>query len=94
MKVSEIGLKEIKDYLRITENDEDTFIQTIILASKAFIRSYTGLNENQIDNKEDLAIVLYVLCSEMYDNRQYTADKDKVNIIVKTILDMHSINLL
>lgn len=94
MKVSEIGLKEIKDYLRITENDEDTFIQTIILASKAFIRSYTGLNENQMDSKEDLAIVLYVLCSEMYDNRQYTADKDKVNIIVKTILDMHSINLL
>lgn len=94
MKVSEITVENIKEYIKIDNDQEDVFLQSILAGSKAYIKSYTGLDDIGVDTKEDLSLVVYVLCSEMYDNRQYTVDKDKVNPIIQSILDMHSINLL
>ena len=94
MKVSEITLENLKEYMRVDVNDEDTFIGSVLIGAKAYIKGYTGLDDVGIDEKEDLSLVVYVLCSEMYDNRQYTVDKVTINPIIKSILDMHSINLL
>ena len=94
MKISEVTLEDIKDYIRVDSDDEDKFLNSILIGSKAYIKSYTGLDLNKMDEKEDLSIVLFILCSELYDNRQYTVDKSNVNPIVQSILDMHSINLL
>lgn len=94
MKVSEITLENLKEYMRVDVNDEDTFIESVLIGAKAYIKGYTGLDYVGIDEKEDLSLVVYVLCSEMYDNRQYTVDKVTINPIIKSILDMHSINLL
>ena len=94
MKASEITLESLKEYMRVDSDDEDTFITSILSGAKAYIKGYTGLDDVAIDEKEDLSLVVYVLCSEMYDNRQYTVDKATINPIIKSILDMHSINLL
>lgn len=94
MKISETTLENIKEYMRIDSDDEDVFLETVLLGSKSFIKFYTGLDDKKIDEKEDLVLPLFVLCAEMYDNRQYTVDKGTLNPIVKSILDMHSINLL
>lgn len=94
MKVSEVTGEEIKSYLRITDNSEDETIEVILMAVKAYVKSYTGLTQEIIDSKEDITIAIYVLCAEMYENRLYTVENNKVNVVVKSILDMHSINLL
>lgn len=94
MKVSEMTVEHLKNYMRVDTNNDDTFIETILVGTKAYIKGYTGLDDVGIDLKEDLSLVIYVLCSEMYDNRQYTVDKGTINPIIKSILDMHSINLL
>lgn len=94
MKVSEVTIENIKSYIKIDNTDEDIFISSILSGAKAYIKSYTGLDDAGVDLKEDLSLVVYVLCSEMYDNRQYTVDKGTINPIIKSILDMHSINLL
>lgn len=94
MKVSEITAENLKQYMRVDTNDEDSFIETILVGAKAYIKGYTGLEDTTIEEKEDLSLVIYVLCSEMYDNRQYTVEKATINPIIKSILDMHSINLL
>lgn len=94
MKVSEITLDDIKNYIRIDSDNEDVFLNAVLLGSKSFIKSYTGLDDEKIDEKEELVLSLFVLCAEMYDNRQYTVDKSTLNPIAKSILDMHSINLL
>lgn len=94
MKVSEITIEHIKSYIRIDNADEDIFIASVLAGAKAYIRAYTGLDDIAIDTKDDLILVVYVLCSEMYDNRQYTVDKGTINPIIQSILDMHSINLL
>lgn len=94
MKVSELTVENIKDYIKVDTDDEDDFIEAALIGSKAYISNYTGLKSGEIEEKEDFTLVVYVLCSEMFDNRQFTVDKDKINPIVKSILDMHSVNLL
>lgn len=94
MKVSEISLETVKDYLKVENDIEDTLIDNILTASKSFIRNYTGLTDTELDDKEDISLVVLVLANEMYSNREYTVDKNTLNPIVVSILNMHSVNLL
>ena len=94
MKVSEISLETVKDYLKVENDIEDGLIDNILTASKSFIRNYTGLTDTELDDKEDISLVVLVLANEMYSNREYTVDKNTLNPIVVSILNMHSVNLL
>lgn len=95
MKVSEITVNDVAEYLRL-EHDEYNEIELVNLlnVSKKFIKSYTGLTDEEIDTHEDFYIVVMVLCQDMYDNRSYYVEKDNLNKVVETILGMHSVNLL
>lgn len=94
MKISDISLETVKDYLKVENDIEDTLIDNILTASKSFIRNYTGLTDTELDDKEDISLVVLVLANEMYSNREYTVDKNTLNPIVVSILNMHSVNLL
>lgn len=95
MKLSEIKVTDIADYLRLETGEyKTTELQTILDGSKAFIRSYTGLKDEEIDKHEDMVIVVFILCQDMYDNRSLYIDKNNLNKVVETILGMHCINLL
>lgn len=95
-KVSDITVTDVTDYLRIPEvTAEDTALLTTALnVAKEFVKSYTGLDDEGMDAHEDLVIVIYVLCSSMYDNRAYYVDKSNLNNVVESILNLHSTNLL
>lgn len=93
MKLSTIQANRVREYMRL--EDDDSLIELVIMpAAKSFIKSYTGLSDEAMDEVESLTIAFLVLCDEMYDNRTYTVDKDTLNPTVKTILDMYSVNLL
>jgi hypothetical protein len=96
VKVSDITVTDVTDYLRIPEvTDEITSLLTTALnVAKQFVMSYTGLDAEGMDAHEDLVIVIYVLCSSMYDNRAYYVDKSNLNNVVESILNLHSTNLL
>lgn len=95
MKVSEIQVSDIASYLKLNEGEyTEKEIKDLINISKAFIRSYTGLDDEQIEAHEDFAIVVYVLCEDMYDNRTLYVDNRNLNRVVETILGMHRVNLL
>lgn len=95
MKVSEITVSNVTDYLRLEAGEyEVADIENILTVAKKFIKSYTGLAEDEIDTHEDFYIVIMVLCQDMYDNRSYYVDKNNLNKVVETILGMHSVNLL
>jgi hypothetical protein len=96
MKVSEITVSNVADYLKLSAGEyTDTEIQLLIDASKAFIKSYTGLDDITIDTHADMVIVVYILCQDMYDNRSmYVLEKNKINKVVETILGMYCTNLL
>jgi uncharacterized phage protein (predicted DNA packaging) len=94
MKVSEITIQDLKEYAHVYHFEDDNLFTSILVACKSYIKSYTGLSTELMDTKEDLTIALFVLANEMYGNRIYTVENDKVNTVIKSILDMHSVNLL
>jgi uncharacterized phage protein (predicted DNA packaging) len=94
MKISEISIQEIKDYLHVYHNEDDSLISAILIASKSFVRNYTGLSSEGLDAKDDLSMAVFILASELYDNRVYTVENNNVNPVIQTILNMHSVNLL
>lgn len=93
MKISEMQEVQVADYLRLDDYREEE-IKRLLDTAKAFIRSYTGLTDEEIDTHEDFYIVVLVLCQDMYDNRCMYVDKGNLNKVVETILGMHCVNLL
>lgn len=93
-KVSDITVKNLADYLRLSEitSEDEALLQTLLNISKTFIVKYTG-REN-LDDFPDFVIVVYLLVQDMYDNRTMYVDKGEFNQTVQTILGMHSVNLL
>lgn len=98
MKVSEITTKELLNQIRVMEDELDPgeiiYIEALKKAAVEYVKSYTGLTEEDMDCHEDITIAVLVLFSDMYDNRQMYVVKNQVNRVVDTILGMYSINLL
>lgn len=95
-KVSEVTSTDLAEYLRVGDAtaSEEGLLNTIIGAAESYMRKYTGLTAEQLDESSDLVIALLVLCQDMYDNRALYVDSSNVNQAVQSILDMHSVNLL
>ena len=96
LKVSDITVTDVTDYLRIPEiTDEITsLITTALNVAKQYVMSYTGLDADGMDAHQDLVIVIYVLCQSMYDDRTMYVDKSNINNVVESILNLHCTNLL
>lgn len=93
MIVKEIKAENVARYIHLDDYDESE-IEAILNSAKAFIRSYTGLSDDEINEHEDFYIVTMILCQDMYDNRCLYVDKNNLNKVVDTILGMHCVNLL
>ena len=94
MKISEITVEEVKNYLHVYHDEDDGLISAILIAAKAFVKNYTGISPEKLDISEDLSMAVLILSSELYDNRVYTVENNAVNPVIQALLDMHSVNLL
>ena len=92
MKMSEIKTDDLKKYLRVDGNEDDVFITTVIDAAKQYVRTYTAQEDKFLDEYSDIVMAVFALCADMYDVRQVTIANDKVNPLVKQILDSYSRN--
>lgn len=95
-KVSEITAQSIADYLRLIEptQAELDYLTTIKGVAIDYILKYTGIAEDALDAYNDMVIVVYVLCQDMYDTRALYVDSSNVNRVVENILGLHQRNLL
>lgn len=94
MKVSEMTITAVKEYLRVTNDDEDNTVHLIMDGAKSYIVGYTGLDISTIDKHEDITIAFLSLCSDMFDVRQVSVQNDKINPVVSGILAMYASNYL
>lgn len=97
MKVSEVTNIDLAKYVRLDDASdlELNELERMRSGAVAFIKSYTGLTDEEVDDHEDITQVLFILVADMFDNRNYQMDsKSVVNPAVKSILNMHSVNLL
>ena len=94
MGINDINLDILKQYLKVDNTEDDLILNLILSSAKAYIKSDTGLTEEEINSYEDLTIALLVLCNDMFGNREYTVNNEKINPIIDSILSMHRVNLL
>lgn len=96
-KVSEITAQDVAEYLRIAEltEEDENFITSTISVAIDYILKYTGIEDAQtLDNYNDMVIVVFVLCQDMFDNRAMYVDNSNLNRVVDNILGLHQRNLL
>jgi hypothetical protein len=96
-KVSDITAQDVAEYLRIAELTEDdaNFITSTISVAIDYILKYTGIEDAAtLDTYNDMVIVVFVLCQDMYDTRAMYVDNSNVNRVVENILGLHQRNLL
>ena len=97
MKLSELDLALVKEYLRQDGDEDDRLIIAIIEASKSYICNYTGQGIEQLEEHEDVTIAVLVLIAEFYDNRTINVN-DRLNLRMNTMLEgllgRHSVNLI
>ena len=98
MKVSEVDAKELAEYARLDDPGEIELkeLERMRDSAVAMVTAYTGLSKGELDEHGDITPALFVLVMDMFDNRNLLIDYKSTNLnpAVKTILDMHSVNLL
>lgn len=95
MKISDFSQNDIAEFLRVEpEEVQEYAINNAMEASRAFIKSYTGLTQEEIDAHPDITTAYLVLVQDMYDNRSISSDGKGANPTVTSILNMYARNLL
>ncbi len=93
MTISEIKVETVQAYIRADDEELET-LNILLTASKAAVMSYTGLTVDQLDEHEDLTVAVMLLCADLYDNRQFSVEHNRINPAAKLIMDLYSTNLL
>ena len=65
-------LTEIKFYLRVDFDHDDSLLNTIILAGKEYIINAIGYVDM---SKATFRVLLYTICVDLYERRSYLIDK-------------------
>ena len=97
MKLSEIDVPFVKEYLRQDSDEDDKLIGAILEGAKDYIVKYTGQSIEQLEESEDLVIAVLVLCAEFYDNRTINVNDRlnlRINSILESLIGRYSVNLM
>lgn len=80
-----LGLEEIKEYLRVDSNEDDTLIQLFAEYAKEEIEGATGVKFNENGNSETYNIAMLIIIADRYENRASTDVDFKPNNILSCI---------
>lgn len=94
MKVSEITVETLKNYLRIDGTEDDVLLEALLLGSIDFACGYCGCDEQDLDKWADMPIVIMSIVSDCYEVRQFTTSTITENPIVMRMLSRHCSNFL
>ncbi len=97
MKLSEMDVPFVKEYLRQDGDEDDKLIGAILEGAKDYIVKYTGQSLEQLEDGEDLTIAVLVLCAEFYDNRTISVNDRlnlRVNMMLESLIGRYSMNLV
>jgi uncharacterized phage protein (predicted DNA packaging) len=93
--ITELGVQDVKFYLRIEHNEDDALIGQMVPAARAFIQSYLNKTFAEFEAEggipEEFIIPFYAIIGHWYDNRSIAADAKAYEVLYsfKFILDMH-----
>lgn len=94
MTVAEMTVADVKQYLRVDTNNDDSLLAVILSAAKRFCAQYTGLTVTDLNSYEDMPLAVLAVAADMYEVRQFTLNGTQLNPTTAQILGTYSTNLL
>lgn len=94
MKVSELTLPTIKQYLRVDGNSDDILLEALLDAAIQYCTSYMGCTTEDLNKYDDVTIVVLALISDSYEVRQFTTSTVTLNPVMQGVLDLHCSNFI
>lgn len=94
MKISDINITILKNYLRIDGDDDNELLEHIKNASIDYCLHYTGRTLEELEQYNDIPLAVLCICSDLYECREYTTNNININPAIAQILGSHSNNLL
>lgn len=78
-------LKDVKLWLRIDHDEEDSILQMLIESSKSYYETATGF---KYENKPKINLFCMVLIADWYENRELTGRRvsEKVRFTIQSML--------
>lgn len=93
MKVSEITADTLKEWLGISDGEEEALAAVLSSALKT-AQSFTGLSLEELDEHEEITIAILGICNDYYNGNRPQAANTNMNKMSESILAMHSKNYL
>lgn len=94
MKVSELTLDLVKQYLRIDGDDDNILVNLLLESAKAYASGYMGCTIEDMDQWPDVTIAILAMIADTYEVRQFTTSVVSTSPLILGALDMHCVNLL
>ena len=81
-----VTLQEVKQYLRIDFEDDDTLLLSLISTAKQLVIDVGRMDEERFSENEDVVrIAMFYTVSYLYENRN-TADFSKLTLTLRAML--------
>ena len=81
-----VTLQEVKQYLRIDFEDDDTLLLSLISTAKQLVMDVGRMDEERFSENEDVVrIAMLYTVSYLYENRN-TADFSKLTLTLRAML--------
>lgn len=93
MKFSEIDFVTVKDYLVCATSEDSSEVSIYIAAAKSYVKTYTGLSEEELDQYEYFVMPTLMLVSTFFENKSVEMD-GKLSAIYSNLLNLGKIHSL
>ena len=81
-----VTLQEVKQYLRVDFEDDDTLLLSLISTAKQLIMDVGRMDEERFSENEDMVrTAMFYTVSYLYENRN-TADFSKLTLTLRAML--------
>lgn len=92
--MAEICLDDVKAYLRILDDTEDSQLELMLDSAVEYIVGHTGLNHGIVRTQDDFKTALLIIVSDFYWNRDYQTNNKYNNRLVDNIIENNRTNFL
>lgn len=83
------SLEEIKDIIGVDYSDDDSLIQQIVTSTQIYIDSCCGTAYKENERHVELAKLVFTqICTDLYEERRVTIDKNTRNVFYTTIFSI------
>lgn len=95
VKITDLDIQMVKDYLRIDHDDDDEFLNIILVSARSYIQSYLNLKFDDFEEiPDEFTIACLAICAHWYENRQVQQESNgkglkELSYIFSGILDIY-----